>query len=304
MDLDTPIDVLITTAGQKIDGDDTHGPGSLVATYLSRVPEYPAPKEMQFQVDLERLTFGHMPGSLQGEIPDPLYVYTRGENPNRPLDMAKVHYTKSLFVVSNKVKSILESLRIKNSEFYPVSMVYSTKGINSDDWGGGAVVAGTHWLWWCFATFDLVDIANTEAVLTPQSEPNRALPDAPIVSFHHLGKARNGPQIRVSLQSVPYEHSAAFTILGWSSTDLIVSPAFVSAFTEKGLVDPDGPINFGPLPLDRSRYAQVEVDFSKNIIPRKPPLRIFGTSILVADRHDPPFHARRSPYFPLSGQNS
>lgn len=297
-DLRIPIDVLMTTQGQRI-CDDPDGPGSLVMHYLSRVPEYPAPQNMQFQAELEVLTLGEMPGSLQGKIPEPLYVFSRGSKPEKPLEMARVGYTSSLFVVSDRVKCILDTLPIKNSEFFPVSMVYSTKAVNSEDWGGGPVVAGTHWLWWCYATFDLVDVANTEAVLTPLAEPNRAQPEAPIVQFHHIGKAQNKLPVKVALQRAPYIESAAFTILGWRTSGMIVSPNFVKAFTEANLIDPDGPILIGALPLDGPRHAKVSIDFRKKLIPCKPPLRVFGTEILAADSHDPPFHSSRSPYFPF-----
>ncbi|MCW6532501.1 hypothetical protein NED98_19810 [Sphingomonas sp. MMSM20] len=302
MDLDSPIDVLMTTRGQS-PCDDPNGPGSLAAAYLARVPEYPAPREQQFQAELEMLTRGYMPGSLTGKIPNPVYVFSRGKTPDNPLEMAKIHYTKSLFVVSNRVKKVLETIPLMNSEFYPVSMVYSTKGVNSEDYGGGPVVAGTHWMWWSFATFDLVDVSNTDAVLTPLVEENHALPDKPMARFYHVGGELNG-KIKVALKDAPYLQSAAFTILGWPRADMVVSPEFVKAFTEAGLVDPDGPIPIGVLPLDETRYPRLDIEFRKGLIPRKPLLRIFGTNIFAIDRHDPPFHASRSPYFPLPAKNS
>lgn len=302
-DLTPPIDVLMTTQGQNI-SDEPDGPGSLVMHHLSRVSECPVPQDMQFQAEMEMLTRGDMPGSLQGKLPNLLYVFSRGRNPDKPLEMAKVGYTKSLFVVSNRVKIVLETLTLKNSEFYPVSMVYSNKGVNSEDWGGGPVIAGTHWLWWCYATFDLVDVENTEAILTPMAEPNRALPGNPSVQFHHIGRVRNGPPPKVALKNAPYEESAAFTILGWPSAPMIVSPAFGEAFADAGLIDPAGPISIGVLPLDGPRYAKVNVDFQKKLIARKPLLRVFGTDIVAADRHEPPFHSSRSPNFPLPSQES
>lgn len=125
-----------------------------------------------------------------------------------------------------------------------------------------------------------------------------------MVQFHHIGRARNGPPNQVALKRVPYEESAAFTILGWPSAPMIVSPAFGKAFTDAGLIDPDGPVLIGVLPLDGPRYAKVNIDFRKKLISRKPPLRVFGTDIIAADSHDPPFHSSRSPYFPLSPQDS
>lgn len=303
MDLDRPIDVLMTTRGQFI-SEDPDGPGSLVDAYLARVPEYPAPREQQFQAELELLTLGYMPGSLKGKIPNPLYVFSRGRTPEKPLEIAKVHYTSSLFVVSDRVKKILETLPLKNSEFYPVSMVYSTKGVDSDNCGGGPVVAGTHWLWWCFATLDLVDTERSEASLTPMSEPNKALAGSPLMSFYHLGKIQHKFPVKAVLKRAPYNECAAFTILGWAAAGMVISPAFAKAFTEAGLVDPEGPLRIGVLPLDGPRYAKSNEDFRKGLISRKPPLRIYGTDILAADSEDPPFHASRSPYFHLPIQGA
>lgn len=302
MDLDSPIDVLMTTRGQ-FPSDDPDGPSSLVDAYLSRVPEYPAPRDQQFQAELEVLTLSYIPGSLKGKIPDPLYVFSRGKTPDNPLEMAKVHYTKSLFVVSTKIKEVLETLPLKNSEFYPVSMVYSAKGVNSEDYGGGPVVAGTHWLWWCYSTLDLIDPERTEAALTPMAEPNKALDGSPMVSFHHVGKVQHKFPIKAALKSVPYDECAAFTILGWAAADMIISPAFVKAFTKAGLIDPEGPVRVGVLPLDAPRYAKVNDEFRRGLIPRKPVLRVFGTNILAVDSEDPPFHASRSSYFPVPARN-
>jgi len=303
MDLDSPVDVLMTTRGQFA-SDDPDGPGSFVDAYLSRVPEYPAPRNQQFQAELEVLTLGYMPGSLKGKVPDQIYVFSRGKTPDNPLEMSKVHYTKSLFVVSDKVKRVLETLSIRNSEFYPVSMVYSVKGVNSEDYGGGPVVAGTHWLWWCYSTLDLIDSERTEAALTPMMEPNRALDSSPMVSFHHVGKVQHKLPIKAALKRVPYDECAAFTILGWAAADMIISPALARAFTEAGLIDPEGPVRIGVLPPDGLQYAKINEDFRKGLIHRKPPLRVFGTDIIAADSEDPPFHASRSPYFPLSARNS
>ncbi len=298
-DQDSPIDALMTTRGQRI-GDDRDGFGSLVMNRLWLAPDYPASSDQRFEDQLEVLTLGAMPGSLKGRMPEELYVFSRGNTPDKPLDMAQFSYTKSLFVVSNKIKQIIQGLPIKNSEFYPVSMVYSNKGADPDVWGGGQVVSNTHWLWWCYAVYDLVDVECTQALLTPQTEPNRAISKDPLVDFHHIGRRRSSPPITVGLKYVPYEESAAFRILGWSSADMIVSPAFVNALTASGLVYPDGPILISALPLDGPRYAKIKVDFSKKLIPLKPPLRIFGTNIITADYNDLPFVSRRSPLFPIS----
>lgn len=300
MDLIEPIDVLMAIRGQ-IDSDDPDGPGSLVMDQISRVPDFPPPSGMRFESELAQLTFGDMPGSLRGKMPDPLYVFSHGRNPDRPLDFAEFSISKSLYVVSTRVKHVLETLSLQNSEFYPVVMVYSDKEINSEDWGGGPVVADTHWLWWCFAVLDLVDAARTEAVFTPLAEPNRAAAGHPIVEYQHVGPLSRNQLARVVLKRAPYDACPVFKILGWSMVDTIVSPDLVSAFSAASLIDPDGPISIHPLPLDRSRYSKINVEYQYKRISSKPRLRIFGTHMTAADEYDPPFYARRSPLFPLPG---
>lgn len=301
-DLFTPLDVLLTTRGQMPD-DDPDGPGSLVAAEIARVPDVPAPEGMRFMGELERLKLGDLPGSLRGRLPDPLYVFSRGRAPERPLHLALLHESgQPLWVVSDRVKTVLAGLPLRHSEFFPVTMVYSAHAPTSERFGGGAVIAGTHWLWWCYATYALVDVAHTEAMLTPMTAPDQTRPGRPHTAYHHVGTARNGPKPRVALTHLPYGESAAFTILGWPNAGLVLSPALARALADAGLVDPDGPILIRPHPLDGPRFDRL-VSVSSSY-PRKPPLRVAGTDILAADRHDLPFHARRSPLYPRAPQDS
>lgn len=301
-DLFTPLDVLMTTRGQ-MPSDDPEGPGSLVAAEIARVLDVPAPEGMRFMGELEQLKLGDMPASLRGRLPDPLYVFSHGRSPEQPLHLALLHQgSHALYVVSDRVKAILEGLPFRHSEFFPVSMVYSAHPTTSEHFGGGPVVAGTHWLWWCYATYDLVDVANTEAILTPLATPDQTRPGAPKIAYHHVGTRLNGPKPRVTLTHLPYAESAAFSILGWPNAGLTLSPALVRALTEANLVDPDGPILIWPHPLDGPRFDRLTSTSSR--YPRKPPLRIAGTDILAADRHDPPFHARRPSFFPRPPQDS
>lgn len=297
-DLDTPIDVLMWTRGQGA-SDEPNGPVGIAGSYLSRVPDVPSPPDMLFGEELQSLLVGEMPGSLRGRIPHELYVFSLGGNPDAPLDMAQLHFKRSMFVVSDRVKRVLETLTIRNSEFYPVSMVYSNKGNTSEDWGGGPVTHGTHWLWWCYATYDLIDVTHSQAVLHPKTQPNRALPGEPSVSYHKVGQEFRGPQPNVALKSIPYAESAAFMILGWPHAGMIVSPDFVEAFTRAGLIRPDGPVLINFTPLNGPRFDANEIAFDERGAPRKAPLRIFGTDILAADRYDPPFYSRRSHLHPL-----
>jgi hypothetical protein len=301
-DLDTPVDVIMTTIGEVIESE-PDGPGSLVNTYVARSPEVTISPHERFSADLERMTNGYLPGSLGGKLPDPLYVFSTGSNPDRPLEFAKLFWAKGLFVVSTRVKKILESLTIKSSEFYPVSMVYSNKGVNSEDYRGGPIVAGSHWLWWCYATYDLVDVANTRARITRLSEPDQAQVGQPIIDFHHIGRDPRGPPITVALNSAPYDESAAFSVLGWAGANLVLSPAFVDAFMKAGLLRPDGSVLISPTPLDGVRAAQVNAAFQRKLIPYKPPLRVFGTNILAADQYDPPFYSVRDSLFSLPVQD-
>lgn len=288
-DLGAPLDVLVrllrSIPSESIDSD-----------HLGTAPDQPLMGEEGLMPRLnDAAATPIFPGSISGLLPEEVYVFARGTDPSQPIRMGQVGWGKKCHVITDRFKHLLEALPGRRSEFYPVSVVYRDPH-ETAELGGGEVVRDRHWLWFCYAIHDLVDVPASRAVFRSASGIRLDLPTCPRVDYQIVGNMSwDGPPSLV-LRGVPYQQDAAFHVLGLSSSTPFVSPDLVRALQRERETYPADMPKIVPAVLDRLRASQADMAVDAGTLASKPPLRIVGTDWIIRDGYDPPFYPERPHY--------
>lgn len=281
--LDAPLDILIKAhpllATESIDPD-----------HLSTDADRPVTGEGTLIVTLDAVASAPaMPGSLQGVLPDDLYVFANGSDPQQPIRFGRLGWGSKCYVVTDRFKSVVERMPGARSEFYPVSVVY--RGLaDSDELGGGDVVRGSHWIWYCYAVHDIIDVPASHATFQRTSQPRLDVPGYPEVAFDVVGGyPADGPP-SIVLRATPYGEDAAFHILGWSSRTPFMAPDLVRAlYYGEPDVRASSPL-FAAVILDKRRAYAARVAVEAGKLAAMPPFRVLGTDWIIASDHAEPFY--------------
>ncbi|MBB5713155.1 hypothetical protein [Sphingomonas xinjiangensis] len=276
--LDAPLDVLITfvpsLSTESIDPD-----------HLSDNPDQPITGEGTLIAKLDAAASAPaMPGSLQGLLPDDLFVFADGADSQQPVRFGRLGWGSKCHVVTERFKSVLEALPSSRSEFYPVSVVYRDPA-SLAELGGGEVVRGSHWIWYGYAVHDIIDVSASCATFHPTSQPRLDIPGNPVVAFHVVGgDPADGPRSLV-LGQLPYAQDAAFHVLGWWSRAPFVAPSLMQALQRAG----DGMRawcpQFAPIVLDQRRAYVARMAVEAGKLSATPKLRIVGTEWFLPEEY-------------------
>jgi hypothetical protein len=281
--LDAPLDILITAVpslgtesidphhlGTAADKPDT-GRGSLMEA-LDAVVSAPA-----------------MPGSLHGLLPDDLYVFAIGSDPQQPIRFGDLGWGYKCHVVTDRFKSVVEQMPGARSEFYPVSVVY--RGLaDSDELGGGDVVRGSHWIWYCYAVHDIIDVPASHAIFQRTSQPRLDVAGHPEVAFDVVGADPADGLTSIVLRATPYDEDAAFHILGWWSRAPFMAPDLVGAlYYGEPDVRASSP-RFASVILDKRRAYAARLAVKAGELTAMPPFRVLSTDWTIAGDDAQPFY--------------
>lgn len=280
--LDAPLDILIkahpSLATESIDPD-----------HLGTAADRPDTGRGSLMEALDALVSApYMPGSLQGVLPDDLYVFAIGSDPQQPIRFGRLGWGSKCYVVTDHFKSVVERMPGARSEFYPISVVY--RGVaDSDELGGGDVIRGSHWIWYCYAIHDIIDVPASHATFQRTSAPRLDMPGHLEVAFDVVGaEPADGPSI--VLRATPYDEDAAFHILGWSSRAPFMAPDLVRALHYG---EPDiraSSPRFASVILDKRRAYAARLAVKTGELAAMPPFRVLGTDWIIAGEHAQPFY--------------
>lgn len=280
LDCTTPIDALLELMAMP-GHDDAIIPHSVLTT----TPDWDGPR-----FDWPPLFSQLAHGSTAHLMPEKVYAFTSVAQAEDVPELGALSTLYRTFIVGPRMKAVIDSFDIPNSELFPIGMVLRYRdrhdwapGDDPDRKGGGAVVEDRHWLWHLYSRYDLVDWEQSEKEPYWIVGPRDDLPGSPMQRFSMVNNKH-----QLVLFSPPYAESAVFQILGSSST--FVSPNFAYAMSEAGVLMPSGSERYvsatlWPYYLDRPR--QVLCDRRRSL----PAIRILGTDMLMATTNEPPFRS-------------
>ena len=233
-----------------------------------------------------------MPGSLHGVLPVDLYVFAHGSDPRKPIRLGRLGWGSTCHVVTEPLKHILERMPGRRSEFYPVSVVYRDPD-GAKLVGGGAVVRGLHWIWYCYAVHDLIDVPASRAVFETTSDRRLDVAGHPEVTYDVVQISPIHGLPSLVLRDIPYQEDAAFHVLGWWSRSPFVSPELIQLLHDASSSHPDMIPQLAPTILDAQRAYLSRSAVEAGKLAHKPPLRIAGTNWTMRDEYDLPFFPHR-----------
>lgn len=224
-------------------------------------------------------------GSISHTLPKDLFSFTSVSAEEDIPEFCDLDILHGSFVIGPRLKSVVESFSIPNSEIFPIGMVLRSKDVRDlipgDDFknfGGGTVVFGKNWIWNTYNYLDLVDWDNSTEKPHWVEGIRSYLADTPKQNFGMFSNRE-----ALSLRVPDYANNPLFRILGSKTTFL--SPDFARSIAEAGIINTGSTRRYAtikilPYLLDRPRHTACLIARRQNPNINMPPIRIVGTSMI------------------------
>lgn len=224
-------------------------------------------------------------GSIAHLIPKDLYGFTSVATEEDIPEFCDLATFYGAFLIGSRMKSVIDSFSIPNSEIFPIEMVLRSRDVRENflgddfqNFGGGPVVHGKHWLWNTYNYLDLVDWNKSTQKPYWVEGVRSDLAGAPPQTFSLVSN-----KDALSLRLPDYAANPVFRILGSSVT--FISPGFAHALAKAGLIRNSSmkrhaTIVISPYLLDRPRHTACLIARRQNPEINMPPIRIVGTKII------------------------
>lgn len=224
-------------------------------------------------------------GPISHLLPASLFAFTSVADEKDIPEFCDLTTLYGAFIIGYRMKTVVDTFSIPNSETWPVEMVLRSRdgrenfpGDDFDNFGGGPVVHGKHWLWNTCNYLDLVDWNKSTQKPYWIEGVRSDLAGAPLQTFSLMSNKDT-----LSLRLPDYAANPVFRILGSGVT--FISPDFARALAEAGIVrngstERYATIVIRPYLLDRPRHTACLIARRQNPKVDMPPIRILGTTLI------------------------